>query len=78
MQWKVLVVLASNKRDADSEQSLWQSLKMNTEDEHKVNEYEQEEREKSASKLHQSEKTTMTMTTSLTSTIQTKDCVLQS
>ena len=78
MQWKVRVVSPSFKREADSERSLWQSLEMNTEDEHKVNEYEQEEREKSASELHQSETTTTTITTSPTSTIQTKDCVLQS
>ena len=33
-------------RDTDSERSLWHSLEMNTEDEHKVNRYVQEEKEK--------------------------------
>ena len=46
MQWKVQVVSPSFKRVADSEQSLRQSLEKNTEDKHKVNEYEQEERER--------------------------------
>ena len=46
MRWKVRVVSPSFKRVADSEQSLWQSLEMNTEDEHKVNKYEREEKEK--------------------------------
>ena len=46
MQWKVRVVSPSFKRLADSEQSLWQSLKTNAEDEHKVNGYEREEKEK--------------------------------
>ena len=38
--------MPSFKRVADSEQCLWQSLEMNTEDKHKVNKYEREEKEK--------------------------------
>ena len=49
----------------------------NAEDEHTVNKYDWGERN-TASELHQSKGTTTTITTSPTSTIQTKDCVLQS
>ena len=38
--------MPSFKKEADLEQSLWQSLEMNTKDEHKVNKYEREEKEK--------------------------------
>ena len=46
MQWKIRVVSPSFKRVADSERSLWQSLETNTKEEHKVNKYKREERER--------------------------------
>ena len=46
MQWKVRVLSPSFVKIADSEQSLRQNLETNTEDEHKVNEYEREEKER--------------------------------
>ena len=45
LRWKVRV-LPSFKRETDSEQSLWHSLETNTENKHKVNRYEREEKEK--------------------------------
>ena len=46
VEWKVRVVSPSFRSETDSEQSLWHSLETNAEDEHTVNKYDREEKEK--------------------------------